>query len=389
MRELTYPPAVASLLICTFVAHSAPAADELPNLQVVAQCDEHHYRHSEGSAIQTADRKVLLVWSQFNGHKDRCGTLGDNGPATLVMAESTDGGKSWTDTRELPVGTATVNIMQAAFVPTRDRLMLAFSVRMKEGRTSVKHAIESKDSGRTWTERRKLFDAGGANDRAVRLSTGRILMPSHRRSHKRIGQDDDIEVLVARSDDEGVSWTLTEPIPHKPHPMELKTENPRSVKINEPTIAECPDGSLLMLTRSSVGVLYASRSTDGGVTWSELEPTNIPSFAAPPYMRRLRDGRLALLWNPIAGKGGMAKTEEALKNDTPVPYGRRERLALMTSEDGGKSWSEPRSTVEDGKYGYCYPWMLQRQDDSLIIFCSRTPYTIYPCDLVQLAPIRP
>ncbi len=129
-------------------------------------------------------------------------------------------------------------------------------------------------------------------------------------------------------------------------------------------------------------------SKDQGVTWSTLEPTALPAFASPPYLRKLRDGRLALLWNPPAGKA-TAAYEEARRVGGPVPLGPRQRLALATSSDGGRTWVEPHTLTEDGVNGYCYPWMVERNDGTLLVFCSRTPYTIYPCDLVMLAPTKP
>jgi len=377
------------ILLCLLGVSASFAGEAIPGLRVVAACDQQYYRHSEGSAIELPDGKLLLVWSRFVGSKDRCGTLGDNGPATLVLSESSDGGATWSEPRELPVGTATRNIMQAAFVPVRKGLMIAFSVRNREGHTSIKHSIESLDGGVTWTPRRMLFDAGGPNDRALRLSTGRIIMPSHRVSKTQIGKTSDNELMIARSDDEGATWTLSEPLPHVKHPMELREKDPFPTKIHEPAVAECPDGSLLMLARSTLGVLYQSRSKDAGVTWSVLEPTKFSSFAAPPYMRRLKDGRLALLWNPISGKNAGKKAQEAIEQGNPVPYGPRQQLALAVSADGGVTWSEPRIVAEDGKNGYCYPWMIERKDGSLQIFCSRTPQIIYPADLIQLPLIKP
>lgn len=374
------------LVVCV---NSAFAGEKIPGLQVVAACDQNFYRHSEGSAIELPDGKQLLVWSRFVGSKDRCGTLGDNGPATLVLSESKDGGATWSEPRELPVGTASRNIMQAAFVPVRNGLMIAFSVRSREGHTSIKHSIDSQDGGVTWTPRRMLFDAGGPNDRAIRLSTGRIIMPSHRVSKTMVGKTNDNETLIARSDDEGATWTLSAPLPHVKQPMESREKDPHPTKIHEPAVAECPDGSLLMLARSTLGVLFQARSKDAGETWSLLEPTKFSSFAAPPYMRRLADGRLALLWNPITGKNGGKKAAEAIEQNNPVPYGPRLQLALATSADGGVTWSEPRIVAEDGKNGYCYPWMIERKDGALEIFCSRTPQIIYPADLVKLPLVKP
>jgi sialidase-1 len=347
----------------------------------VALRDQDYYRHSEGSAIELPDGRILLAWSRFAGASGN-----DNGKATIVAAESKDGGKTWSQPKELPVGEAGINIMQAAFVPVKDRLMLAFSVR--DVGSSIKHAIESKDGGRTWSERRKLFDAGGPNDRAVRLASGRILMPSHRVSKQRIGEYDDMEVLVARSDDDGKSWKLSEVIPHVPHPIEQKPVDPRPVKISEPAVAELADGTLLMLARSSVGWLYRSVSKDGGETWTRLEPTKIASQVAPPYLHRCRDGRIALLWNPFVDEKSKALAEKRLEMNLPLVPQRRSRLAMMTSKDG-QTWDKERVLAEDGKHGFCYPAVLSRADGQLLIFCSRSPNSISPCDLVMLGPVTP
>lgn len=376
------------LLLSLFLPAGGVHAGDADGMRILAACDATHYRHSEGSAVELPDGRILLVWSRFDGHKDRCGTLGDNGPATLVLSESSDGGATWSEAQPLPVGAATRNIMQAGFVPVKKGLMLSFSVRMREGHSNVKHAIESADDGKTWTERRKLFDAGGANDRSIRLSSGRILMAAHRASSVTIGNAKDRETLVARSDDEGATWTLTEPLGHAKHEMETRQIDPQPLLIHEPALAECPDGSVLMLARSITGVLYESRSTDGGITWSVLAPTAIESFAAPPYLKRLPDGRIALLWNPIAGKGEKA-AREALAKAAKMPYGPRQRLALMTSADGGKTWSDPRTLAEDGKHGFCYPWVCEKKDGAWLVFCSRTPFTIYPCDLALLPAFKP
>lgn len=343
--------------------------------------DANYYRHSEGSAVELPDGRILLAWSRFAGN-----TGNDNGKATIVVAESKDAGKTWSEPQEPPVGKASLNIMQAAFLPVKDRLVLAFSVRGNG--QSVKHAIESTDGGRTWSERRKLFDAGGPNDRAVRLASGRILMPSHRVSQDRVGGYEDMEVVVARSDDEGKSWRLSDRIPHVPHPMERKENNPRPLKIHEPAVAELADGSLLMLARSSVGWLYRSVSKDAGKTWTPFEPTKIASLVAPPYLHKCKDGRIALLWNPIVGVEGKAIAEKCQTLNVPLGFQRRSRLSMMTTKDG-QTWGEERVLAEDGKHGFCYPAVLGHRDGQLLIFCSRTPDVVSPSDLVMVGPITP
>ncbi len=351
-----------------------------PAMTVVAARDASFYRHSEGSAIELPDGRIMLAWSRFAG-KDG----DDNGPSTMVAALSADRGKTWSAPVELPVGKAATNIMQAAFLPVKNGLTLVFSVR--GAGKSVKHAIDSTDGGRTWGERRMLFDAGGPNDRAVRLKGGRILMPSHRVAKLKTGGYDDMEVLVARSDDEGRTWALSALVDHVKHAMELKEKNAKPLKIHEPAIAELADGRLLMLARSTAGWLYRSWSKDGGVTWSTFEQTDIPSFAAPPYLRKLADGRIALLWNPVAGAGA-ANVVKMQGLNLPVGYGPRIRLAMATSTDG-LTWSEPRVLAEDGTNGFCYPAMLQLRGGQALVFCSRTPDIISPCDLVMIGPFAP
>jgi len=372
------PTCFVYVLSCFVIASLAASAEVVTP---IALQDKDYYRHSEGSAIELPDGRILLAWSRFVGAAGD-----DNGKATIVIAESKDGGKTWSKPRELPVGQASLNIMQAAFVPVKDRLMLAFSVR--DSGKSVKHAIESRDGGQTWSERRKLFDAGGPNDRAVRLTSGRILLPSHRVSKHRIGGYEDMEVLVARSDDEGKTWALSDLVSHTPHPMEQKLVNPRPLKIHEPAVAELADGSLIMLARSSVGWLYRSVSKDGGDTWTPFEPTKIASLVAPPYLHRCNDGRIALLWNPIVDEKAKTAAEKCRALNVPLGYHKRSRLSMMTTQDG-QTWSEERVLAEDGQHGFCYPAVLSRPSGQLLILCSRTTDIISPCDLVMLGPVSP
>jgi predicted neuraminidase len=58
------------------------------------------------------------------------------------------------------------------------------------------------------------------------------------------------------------------------------------------------DGSLLALFRSRwADWIYESRSTDGGTTWSEPVPTELPNNNSSIQFTALADGRLALVYN--------------------------------------------------------------------------------------------
>src|SRR6266508_4065024 len=94
----------------------------------------------------------------------------------------------------------------------------------------------------------------------------------------------------------------------------------------EPSMVELKDGSIFCVLRSTVGIVARSISRDGGVTWSEPEPTGLPAVASPPLVKRIpttnnehspsercvsqgvrgpREGDLLLVWNnrPWEGAG--------------------------------------------------------------------------------------
>jgi hypothetical protein len=231
------------------VGWNAGQAEAAPMI-VLAARDAGFYRRREGSAVELPNGDILLAWSRFSVAEGD-----DNGRSTIVAARSVDVGKTWSAPVELPVGTAGASIRQAGVLPVKQGLTLSFSVR--GGGKSAKYAIDSLEGGLTWSERRKLFEAGGPNDRVVRLRSGRIVMPAHRVSGRRIGGYEDLEVLVARGDDDGRTWELTPPLGHVRHPMEVRESNAKPLKLHEPAVAELDDGRLLMLARSSAGASTA------------------------------------------------------------------------------------------------------------------------------------
>ncbi|OPZ86632.1 MAG: hypothetical protein BWY76_00855 [bacterium ADurb.Bin429] len=148
------------------------------------------------------------------------------------------------------------------------------------------------------------------------------------------------------------------------------------MKISEPTVIERADGSLLILCRSTMGRLFTAASTDGGAHWTTLAPSTIASKTAPPYMKRISDGRLILLLNP--------PTPEEIAKNRYVPDVRT-TLQLLISRDDGATWSAPFMLAHDGVNGYCYPAVLElRQSKELLIFCSKTPETISSAAYVLL-----
>ena len=109
----------------------------------------------------------------------------------------------------------------------------------------------------------------------------------------------------------------------------------------QPTILVHSTTELQILCRSQQGLITQAWSTDGGVTWGPMSPTDLPNPSAGIDALRLRDGRFLLVYNPTT-------------------RGRR-RLAVAVSDDG-RSWRRG-VTLENAPDGeYSYPAMIQAAD---------------------------
>lgn len=110
-----------------------------------------------------------------------------------------------------------------------------------------------------------------------------------------------------------------------------------------------------------------SRSEDGGHAWSPPEPTGLPNNNSSVQAVRLRDGRIAIVYNhssastsaerrlslydEIEGEGGTVLTQPAPARRRAVWGVARAPLSLAFSADGGETF-DGRLDVETGD-GYC------------------------------------
>lgn len=309
----------------------------------VAPATERFGRKSEASCVALINGHVLVAYGEHAG-------VHDNSKGHIACVEVSSKGEVVSDARVLVETPANaMNVMSPALRRLPDgRLAMAYSHREAIER-ACRCILFSEDDGRTWSEPVTVAEGNyitGCHDRFTILSDGRLLLPCH----QSMGWGQTIHVRVAYSDDSGATWQLSEPIcaPHVEPAQGRGDHFWLDTGILEPSIAECPDGSLLLIARTAMGTLFGSRSYDRGTTWSGPRSLEITSPSAPGHIARIPGtDDLLLLWTP---------TFDLEYHH----FGPRRTIAAAVSTDGGWSWPMERRKilVHDPDHGVDYPSLL-------------------------------
>ena len=201
------------------------------------------------------------------------------------------------------------------------------------------YAYFSEDDGHTFgnrvtisAENRRLYLM---NARVMRLSTGRIIVPTC--IHPNHLLEEKLETVgwvgAFWSDDEGQTW------------QEGEWKAPVKVdQLCEPIVCEMADGSLKMYVRTGVGYLYQLDSKDGGATWSDEYPTTLRSPCAP----------FTFSYDPY-GEQYVCVWDNSFPG--PVHQYPRTPICLAVSKDC-KTWTQVCELGNDpmGSYGYPAVW---------------------------------
>jgi len=196
------------------------------------------------------------------------------------------------------------------------------------------YIVRSTDHGRTWSTPVKLHDEWtGMNRDMITMKNGDLVFATM----KMFNNPGRHTVLTYTSKDNGVSWQASNVL-HQPG-----APSGDHAGFMESTLEELSDGRLYMLIRTNLDYLYATYSDDSGLTWSTPQITNIDASSSPAVLKRLKSGRLILVWNRVfpegrtdyhrmAGDGNLAEVEASWQRD---------ELSVMFSDDDGQTWSDP------------------------------------------------
>ena len=151
---------------------------------------------------------------------------------------------------------------------------------------------------------------------------------------------------MAKSTDGGRTWTRMDSI--------LPASYARTHK-NCPTLQTIftPDGSeqrfcIFSCKNRKLGIIM---SRDDGESWYELPPANLTSFMPPTGIIRLKDGSSAIF--------GQARTNPEVMTDYPTDD---QDIWMSVTQDGGFSWSAPRTVAHAQEKNLCEPCVLRSPD---------------------------
>lgn len=324
---------------------------------------EGNPRNSEGAFIELRDGSLLFVYSRFTGTEHN-----DDAIASIAARVSADGGNTWSDDRIIatPEEHGALNVMSVSLMRMLNGdIGLFYGFRYGWHDTRL-HLRRSADEGKTWSEAVCCVPGVGYyvtnNDRVVRLSSGRLVVPTA--LHRMRGEstrdwssfDGRGVVYFFLSDDDGRTWREARNF------SALNAPHSKS-GLQEPGLIELANGSLWAWARTDMGWQYEMRSFDGGETWTPPAPSLFSSPNSPLSMKRMPgSGHLLAVWNPIPNY----QTRVLGKHS----WGRTPLVGAV-SKDEGQTW-ESIFTVQseaDGG-GYCYTAIHFTSDAVLLAYCA-------------------
>jgi len=272
----------------------------------------------------------------------------------ILASRSTDGGITWGSSYTLQ-DTANRRDVEPQFLVLSNTVYFFYGVIDEDdpNRAGAIYYKTSVDNGTTWSEPHLIESSShlvGTISNPIKIDVGdyagRIILPAQEWDGSQWYS------YVYYSDDKCSTWNKSNTVP-------------TDKNLNEPTVVELSDGSLYMLMRNSdsPGGLwqYESKSTDGGVTWSNATSSGIQSPRAQSKLLKLSNGHIILLWNNVSSSENLPR----------VP------LSVAVSTDDCDTWSDAVD-IRSGSGIYSNFGLLQKSNGEIIaLYPDEINYDIY------------
>ena len=317
-------------------------------------------RNSEGAFVTLNDGRILFIYSKFVGNSDR-----DHAETHLMKILSSDGGNTWTAPECIFTSEqhGALNIMSVSLMRMRNGDVGLFYLVRKSFWDMRPVLRRSADEGETWSEpvicspRMGYFVLN--NDRATRLSDGRIVLPVAEHHFpltdgKEMPHISRAATTFFYSSDDGHTWSES---------AEMVTlSGVRSwTGLQEPGIVERRNGVLWGHARTDLGRHYEFFSMNGGNNWTPPAPSRFTGPWSPLCIKRMPDEKLFAVWNPVPDY----ETRQVMPNTQG-----RTPLVCATSSDDGLSWSRAKIIEDDPCSGFCYTAIHFTDDGILLAYCA-------------------
>lgn len=323
---------------------------------------EGNFRNSEGAFITLRDGRIMFVYSRFKGDWN------DFGGSDLARIYSSDGGESWSEPRVFlrSAELDSTNIMSVSMLRMKNGDIGLFFGRRGENALSDGrlHFCRSADEGESWSKPITCMLPEGYfvtnNDRVIRLSTGRILIPcsfhmAYCSGEGKMGFSSVGYSAFFASDNDGESFFGF-------GTGFVSNYNPNSgTGLQETGALELGDGTVWAWARTDLGGQYEFFSRDGGRSWSAPRMSRFTGPVSPLSAKRMPDGRLLAIYNPIPCYNGRETTKQGWGR---VP------LSYSISSDEGRNWSAPVDIESGPEGGYCYTAIHFTDDALLLGYCA-------------------
>lgn len=306
---------------------------------IVAPAWTRNNRNTEGSIIRLKDGSFLLAYTRFYGGG------ADHSPADVSAFRSFDDGKTWEGPFLMQPNDGGCMVGSVSLLRLQSGRIL-WGYARKDTMTNLCRFFvrKSSDEGKTWTREvcatPQMAYHVVNNDRVKQLSSGRLLVPTAMIPDWR-GGFEDMGLEVFYSDDEGETWQTSGQVLH------LKGS------AQEPGVIELKDGRVMMICRTTLGQIYKCYSSDGGETFSQLEPMGVIAPCSPCSIRRIpTTGDLLLIFSD--------------SRSARVPH------ASMISRDEGETWENLRH-IEPVGNSFAYTSVFFWDDMSILSYWNSSP----------------
>lgn len=325
---------------------------------------EGNPRNGEGSFISLKDGRILFAYSRAIGRD-----WSDHGAMEIAAIESSDSGEHWSEPRVLFGNLADeMNNMCASLLRMQNGdigLFYAAKYKNPEGKVNLRVMFRrSCDEGASWQAPSVAFDGDDyfvlENDRALRLSSGRILVPLNLHTNKGEAAFGAGEITFFYSDDDGASF----------HPTNryytLTEEEKDKVGLQETGVLELSDGRIFCFSRTAKEYQYTAVSEDGGLTFTQPVRNRVISSAvlSPMGAKRIGGAILAVL-NP--NDRGEKHFEEFRARRGSRAWSRTPLLCAISTDDM-QSFDRVFAAEDDPENGYCYTAIHEEKDFLLLAY---------------------